>query len=100
MGSSRRAGRLIPRRARGLRAAVVVLPAGGVMDWHSTRDREELLVILYGIVRLDARQTAARLRSRRLPAGRCVWLPAQVMHRIVNPTRRSARYIYVTGAAA
>ena len=97
MGSSRRAGRLIPRREAGLRAAVVVLPGGGVMDWHSTRDREELLIILHGLVRLETRQPSGRLRSRPLPAGRCVWFPAHVMHRLVNPARQPARYIYVTG---
>ena len=100
VGSSRQAGALVPRRQRGLRAAVVVLPAGGMMDWHSTRDREELLIVVRGIVRLETRTASTRVRSRRLPAGSCVWLPPRVRHRLVNPTRQSARYIFVTVSAA
>ena len=93
--SFRRSGRLIPRRPRGLRAGAVRLRRGGVMDWHSTRDREELLLIWRGVVRVEIKAAAGRLRRMRAAAGECLWLPARTRHRVV--TQAGAAYVYVTG---
>ena len=96
--SCRRPGRLTPPQAVGLRAGVVTLPTGGVMDWHSTLGKEELLVMLEGRVRLQVR---APRRTRQVPlrAGQCAWLPPRTAHRVVNHSAASARYVYVTAKA-
>jgi quercetin dioxygenase-like cupin family protein len=94
-----RAGRLIPRRTRGLRAGSVILKPGGSMPWHSTNDREELLIVLSGSVRLELVGRAGRTRRIALPAGQSAWLARGTDHSVVNRGARPARYVYVTGAA-
>ena len=116
----RRAERVIPRRANGLRAAVVVLKPGAVMDWHSTGSREELLIALAGRVqvhtatapskkrrgdRKNAQEPQEFLRFRDgdvavVRAGQCAFLPRGTFHRVINPSMGNARYLYVTGSAA
>ena len=96
--SYRRAGRLVPPQAASLRARTVVLKRGAIMDWHSTSAREELLLALRGTVDLEW-QPAGRSgpRLQRLRAGECAFLPAHVLHRVVNRSSASASYVYVTG---
>ena len=94
-----RAGRVLPRRARGLRAGSVVLKPGGIMPWHSTRNREELLIVFAGSVRLELMGRAGATRRVALPAGQCAWLAHGTEHAVVNDGTRTARYLYVTGAA-
>ncbi len=93
--SSRRPGRLVPRGARGLRAGVVVLKPGGIMEWHSTRSREELLIMLAGRVQVEVEGRSGCERVG-LTAGACAQLPQRTRHRIVNRSGRIARYVYVT----
>ena len=98
--TSHRAGRLVPRDARGLRARAVVLGRGGVMAWHSTRLREELLIALSGTMRVEIEpQAKGRARSLILKAGECVFLPRATVHRVVNRSTAMARYLYVTAPA-
>lgn len=92
--SSRRAGRLVPSRAVGLRAGSVFLKPGGVMDWHSTKRREELLIVLTGRIQVEARPRRRMLVSQ----GQSLLLPTGTWHRILNRSRRRAHYLYVTGA--
>ncbi len=96
--SLQRARRVIPRRRKGLRAAVVELAPGAAMAWHSTGLREELLIALGGRVRVEVR-TASRTRRASLRAGQCVFLPRGTRHCVVNPSMRKARYLYVTASA-
>ena len=96
--SWRRPGRFTPPRAAGLRAGAVRLNTGGVMDWHSTREREELLVMLEGRVQLELRLSHRTSRVL-LRVGACAWLPPHTLHRVVNRSAVSARYVYVTGRA-
>ena len=86
---------MVPAQTKGLRAAVVVLQPGEVMDWHSTHAREELLVALAGRVRVEVR-SAHRLRRLSLTSGMCAFLPRQTLHRVVNRSPAAARYLYVT----
>ena len=78
------------------------------MDWHSTRSREELLILLAGQVDLEAerprpraspaqRRGASRGRLRRvaLRAGQCAFLPKRTLHRVINRSSADARYLYV-----
>ena len=94
--SYRRPGRLVPKRSRGLRAGSVALKPGAVMPWHSTNDREELIVVLAGRIQLDAERLRRRLRTV-LQAGQCALLPSRTRHAVVNRSTRTARYLYVTG---
>ena len=98
VASLQREGRVIPRRARGLRAAVVVLKPGAAMDWHSTGSREELLIALVGRVQVEVR-TASRKRRAGLQAGPCALLPQGTWHSVVNRSMRTARYLYVTAGS-
>ena len=68
------------------------------MDWHSTREREELLVMLEGRVQLELR-LSRRTSQVPLRAGECAWLPPHTLHRVVNRSAVPARYVYVTGRA-
>ena len=95
--SYRRPGRLMPRSERGLRARSVRLAAGTAMPWHSTEEREELLLVLEGRVRLDVRAPGGRVRPRTMREGSCAFLPVRTPHHVVNPSGRAARYVYVTG---
>lgn len=96
--SYRRPGRLMPRSERGLRACSVCLRPGQVMPWHSTGAREEVVLVLDGQLRLELRRASGRLARRVVREGSSVYLPPRTPHQLVNASRRSARYVYVTGA--
>ncbi len=66
------------------------------MDWHSTHQREELILVLRGQVRVEC-QTGRRMRRLRVAAGQSVHIPRRILHRVVNPSRSIAQYVYVTG---
>ena len=98
LGTVRKAGRLLPRRAVGLRGGVVVLKPGGIMDWHSTKTREELIIFLEGRAQVEI-QSRSQRRGRRIAmsGGKYAFLPRRTLHRVVNRSNVNARYIYVTG---
>ncbi|MBI4004347.1 MAG: cupin domain-containing protein [Candidatus Omnitrophica bacterium] len=99
--SFRQQGKLVSRQAKGLRAGVVALKPGEIMEWHSTRTREELLIALEGQLRIEVQSSGKRRgqRVRRLTVnrGQCVFLPRRTIHRVVNQSSECAHYIYVTG---
>ena len=97
LASLRKAGRVIPRRPRGLRAAVVTLAPGDVMEWHSTEEREELLIALGGRVAVDVDAASRGKRRVALASGHSLFLPHRTRHRVVNRSSSAARYLYVTG---
>ena len=96
LGSWRRPGLLVPSGTRQLRARAVVLRAGACMEWHSNGGAEELLVALQGAVQVEVRR-GGRCRRRRLGAGQTLFLPMRTPHRVVNASKRIARYVYVRG---
>ncbi|MDP3703307.1 MAG: cupin domain-containing protein [Candidatus Omnitrophota bacterium] len=97
--SYRRAGRLLPRRAAGLRAGAVVLRPGNIIDWHSTKSREELLIAMQGLVRVEVKRPHRTPRRVPLKNGACLWLPPHTWHRVVNESTKLARYLYITAPA-
>ena len=99
MVSYQRGGRLTPRRSQGLRAGSVVLSPGDVMDWHSTRTRQELLIALSGRVQVEWQFSPRQLKREPLKAGQCALLSAQTIHRVVNRSSTKAHYLYVTAPA-
>ena len=95
--SYRKDGRLIPSRTHGLRAGAVTLTSGAVMDWHSTHEREELLISIAGRVSVECATSWRKTRRVLLQAGECLLLPHNTRHRVVNHGASPARYLYVTG---
>ena len=79
-----------------MRAGVVVLKPGEIMEWHSTRAREELLIMLAGRVQVEV-EGRVGCQHVGLNVGACARLPQRTRHRIVNrSTAAAARYVYVT----
>ncbi len=95
-----RAGRLVPAGAHGLRAGMVRLRAGQVMDWHSTQARQELLIMLRGRVCVEIQQASRRIRRVVLNVPQSLLLSPRMVHRVVNRSRTPAGYIYVTAPTA
>ena len=89
-------GRLTPPDARSLRAGAVALDPHAVMDWHSTKAREEFLVVLSGQVVLEVGVSSKSIRRVTLHAGRCAFLPPATLHRVVNRATTQSHYLYVT----
>jgi quercetin dioxygenase-like cupin family protein len=94
-----RSGRVILQGARALRARVVVLRPGSAIDWHSTKAKEELLIVLAGRVRLEVKGRAKSVGHRMLPRGSYAFVPEQTWHRVVSASRALAKYLYVTAPA-
>ena len=94
--SLRRPGRIVPATAARLHGRLVILGPGRSVAWHSTGPREEVVIMIAGTARLEWLQ-AARLRRATLAAGHSAFLPRQTTHRVVNRSRRPARYVYLTG---
>jgi len=94
--SLRRPGRIVPAAAARLHGRLVILGPGRSIAWHSTGPREEVVIGIAGTARLEWLQ-AERLRRATLAAGQSAFLPRQTTHRVVNRSRRPARYLYLTG---
>ena len=90
-------GRLVPPSAARLRSRAMRLSPNAEVAWHSTGEREELLIGLAGEVQIERRRSGRVTGRLRLRAGETLFIPQRVEHRVVNRSRRSARYIYVTG---
>ena len=97
--SFHRPGRLILAPKNGLRARSVRLWPGNCMDWHSTGEREELLLVIHGEVAVSIELARGKTQNKPLKAGQGVFLPAATRHRVANSSRRVSRYVYVTGRA-
>ena len=93
--SWRRSGRLVPQSAK-LRSRAMHLAPGDAIDWHSTKDREELLLVLSGILSLELEAPERTQRVKRLRAGTTIYLPPHVTHRVRNASRQRLTYVYVT----
>ena len=95
-GSFRRPGRLTPAEATNLRARAVRLAVGGIMGWHSTQRRQELLLVLQGPITLQIQLPSARTRTYQIAEGHYALVPPQTLHRVLNPGCCAAHYVYVT----
>ncbi|MBI3324186.1 MAG: cupin domain-containing protein [Candidatus Omnitrophica bacterium] len=93
--SFRRPGRLVPPAARHLRSRSIRLAPGGAIDWHTTGQREELLLGMSGTVHIE--YGADPRRRVELGPGQCLFLPFATKHRVLNTSTRPAQYVYVVG---
>ena len=66
------------------------------MAWHSTGDREEVVVPVAGRVEIEyvADDRVARVR---LGAAHALFIPRQTRHRVLNQSSAVAQYLYITG---
>jgi len=71
-----------------------LLPRQSV-PWHSTGAREELLIGLRGELTLEL-QHAGRRNTITLHKDQCAFLSSQAWHRVVNRSRHTAHYLYLT----
>ena len=94
--SYQKPGQLIPSRAQHFKGRSIRLSPGRAIEWHSTRDREEVILVFRGSVSLEVRGPRSRIRSIALSKGRAAFLSPQVWHRVVNRSRRQAHYVYLT----
>ena len=88
-------GCLVPPSAR-LRSRAMHVAPGEMVEWHSTDEREELLLVVSGTLLLDVETPAHRRAAREVQAGGAVYLPSHVRHRVRNQSRRRLVYVYVT----
>ena len=75
----------------------MILKPHAAIAWHSTRQREELLMPLTGTLRLEREAQGTRRSVLTLAPGVCLFIPQATRHRVVNPSRRTVRYLYLTG---
>jgi mannose-6-phosphate isomerase-like protein (cupin superfamily) len=74
-----------------MRSSLVTLQPGENVGSHNTRDREELLVIIEGVARVEAQG----LGIREVKAHSCVYIPPGNQHDVFNPGAGVLRYLYV-----
>lgn len=94
--SYRRAGKVVPLQAKHFKGRSVKLAPGQAMDWHSTRNREEVLIALAGTIHLETENGSRAVKATRLFAGQCAFLPTRTRHQVTNRSRRVAHYLYLT----
>ena len=87
----------MPSSAQRLRGRSIRLAPGDAVDWHSTDRREEILIAVGGRLWLEREDPSGRVRIATLAEGQCAFIPSGVRHRVVNRSRRSSRYLYLTG---
>ena len=67
------------------------------MEWHSTGPREELVIALAGLLRVECRRAGNRISRMTVRAGECAFIPSGTWHRVLNGFSGASRYVYVTG---
>lgn len=90
-------GRWLAPAGLGLKARTVVLQTGRRMDWHSTGNREELIIGLSGRGEVIVRVASKRNRRMSLTRHKAVFLPSNTWHTVSNPSPARMVYFYVTG---
>ena len=93
--SYRKPGALIPSSAQHFKGRSIRLSPGQAVEWHSTRHREEVILVFRGAVSLEVGDRH-RVRAMRLSEGETAFLRPQVWHRVVNRAHRQAHYLYIT----
>lgn len=77
---------------KGLCSGLVVLGSGNSMGIHSTRNRQEIIVILEG----RARVYYGRKSKFEVSKNSFVYLPPATLHNVENTGQGRLKYIYIT----
>lgn len=83
-----------PSQTAGMRSGRVVLAAGTSMHRHSTKQNEEVLVMLSGTVRVVLGDAPMELA-----AGQVLYIPPNTEHEVHNDGSVEARYLYLVAPA-
>ncbi|HBC47537.1 MAG TPA: hypothetical protein DEO84_07795 [candidate division Zixibacteria bacterium] len=74
-----------------IRSGMVTLTPGKDVGWHSTKQYEELLIVLEGAGKLLAKGHP----DLEIARGQIAYNPPQTEHNVVNTGTKPLRYIYV-----
>jgi mannose-6-phosphate isomerase-like protein (cupin superfamily) len=78
-----------------MRSGLVTLQSGGNVGEHSTKDHEEMLVILEGTGAVEAEGCG----RRPVRAGQVVFIPPRTTHNVYNTDSAPLRYVYIAARA-
>lgn len=82
-----------PPVSSNLKSGYMKLPPGTCVGQHSTKEREELIVVLEGEGRVIIPYEGTFLEIQQNTA---VYIPPQTEHNVVNTGKKYLRYVYVT----
>ena len=77
-------------QTRGMRSGCVSLGSGFEVGEHSTKDREEVLVILSGKGRVFFSGCAVEVAKNTV-----VYIPPRTRHNVKNTGKKKLRYLYI-----
>ncbi|MBA4396938.1 MAG: hypothetical protein C0394_06095 [Syntrophus sp. (in: bacteria)] len=86
---------LSPPQSVTMRSGLVTLQMGGSVGEHSTKDNEEILVILEGAGEVEA----AGYGRRPVKAGQVVFIPPATVHNVYNTDAAPLRYVFIVARA-
>jgi quercetin dioxygenase-like cupin family protein len=78
-----------------MRSGLVTLQSGGNVGEHSTKNHEEILVILEGAGEVEAKGYG----RRPVKGGQVVFIPPETTHNVHNTDSAPFRYIYIVARA-
>jgi quercetin dioxygenase-like cupin family protein len=85
-----------PPQTAGMRSGLVRLKSGEIIGEHSTRDKEEVLIILKGRAKIFLEKHPA-LTVR---AGSLIYIPPHTIHNVTNAGRQLLEYVYIVAPVA
>jgi len=86
---------LSPPQSVTMRSGLVTLQNGGNVGEHSTKDNEEILVILEGAGEVEA----AGYGRRPVTGGQVVFIPPATVHNVHNTGSAPLRYVFIVARA-
>lgn len=90
-----KACRLIPySHTSDFRSRMVILQPGKGIGAHSTKNFEELIIVLEGKLRITDFS-----RSVQVGAPSAVLIPKNTRHNVLNKSKSAAKYLYIAGRA-
>lgn len=78
-----------------MRSGLVTLKTGEEVGWHSTKNHEELIVILEG----SGDVKAEGIGDFSVSKGQVVYMPPETPHNVINPNHEPLKYIFIVARA-
>ncbi|MDP2749908.1 MAG: cupin domain-containing protein [Nanoarchaeota archaeon] len=91
---------IIPPASKNLKSRRVFLDAGEEVGEHSTKEREELIIIIDGeatLINIDEGNKEKMKKETILKAGDAFFIGQKKTHNVINKSDKKLEYIYVTG---